>query len=309
MRILIVSQYFAPEINAAANRVHAFAAGLVRRGHDVEVVCEVPHHPVGVVATGYGGRLVDRREMDGARSVTYGSILLPRRTPAVRVLANYVSFGLTGTIVACAVRRADVILASSPPLPVGGWDWRLAVRPAPAVGHGCPRPMAGRRVALGQWARGHCCARLNASSAGCTDPPPRSRSPRSALGSPGRGPRGCGQGGGDHEWDHWGIPGGGRPLSDARSYWANRDDLFRWTYAGNLGMVAGLETAIDAARELGEGFQLVLIGDGSRAERLSNGWPQTCRRPGRVSRRGPAGGGSRADARLGRPARLAGTGT
>jgi glycosyltransferase involved in cell wall biosynthesis len=30
----------------------------------------------------------------------------------------------------------------------------------------------------------------------------------------------------------------------------------------------GLETAIDAARELGEGFQLVLVGDGSRRKEL-----------------------------------------
>lgn len=55
----------------------------------------------------------------------------------------------------------------------------------------------------------------------------------------------------------------------------DRDDLFRWTYAGNLGMVAGLETAIDAARELGEGFQQVLIGDGSRGV-ISKGLPRTC---------------------------------
>ena len=43
---------------------------------------------------------------------------------------------------------------------------------------------------------------------------------------------------------------------------------FRWTYAGNIGLVAGLETAVEAARELGDGFQLVLVGDGQRREQL-----------------------------------------
>jgi len=31
------------------------------------VVCEVPNHPQGVVQPGYGGRLVDRRTVDGMR--------------------------------------------------------------------------------------------------------------------------------------------------------------------------------------------------------------------------------------------------
>ena len=128
MRVLIVSQYFAPEMTAAANRLHAFAAGLVRRGHEVEVVCEVPHHPVGVVAKGYGGRLVDRREMDGA-TVRYVWVhLASSKDSRGSRLANYVSFGFTGTIVACGTRRPDVILASSPPLPVGGVGLAVAAR-------------------------------------------------------------------------------------------------------------------------------------------------------------------------------------
>jgi glycosyltransferase involved in cell wall biosynthesis len=43
---------------------------------------------------------------------------------------------------------------------------------------------------------------------------------------------------------------------------------FRWIYAGNVGLVAGLETAVEAARELGEGFQLVILGTGPRREAL-----------------------------------------
>jgi glycosyltransferase involved in cell wall biosynthesis len=35
-----------------------------------------------------------------------------------------------------------------------------------------------------------------------------------------------------------------------------------WTYAGNVGLAQGLDTAIDAAARLGEGFQLVIVGDG-----------------------------------------------
>ena len=37
-------------------RVQAFAEGLAARGHEVEVVCEVPNHPSGVIAPGYRRR-------------------------------------------------------------------------------------------------------------------------------------------------------------------------------------------------------------------------------------------------------------
>ena len=70
------------------------------------MVCEVPHHPAGVVAKGYGGRFVDRREMDGVE-VRYVWVHLDflEGSRGSR-LVNYASFGFTGTIVACAIRAA-----------------------------------------------------------------------------------------------------------------------------------------------------------------------------------------------------------
>ncbi len=48
MRVLLVSQYYAPEVGATQNRMTAFADGLAARGHRVTVVCEQPNHPQGV---------------------------------------------------------------------------------------------------------------------------------------------------------------------------------------------------------------------------------------------------------------------
>jgi hypothetical protein len=41
VRVLLITQHYAPEVTAAVARVGAFAEGLAERGHDVEVV--VPH--------------------------------------------------------------------------------------------------------------------------------------------------------------------------------------------------------------------------------------------------------------------------
>jgi glycosyltransferase involved in cell wall biosynthesis len=45
-------------------------------------------------------------------------------------------------------------------------------------------------------------------------------------------------------------------------------DRFVWTYAGNLGLAQGLDAAVAAAGKLGDGFQLVLLGEGPREAQL-----------------------------------------
>src|SRR5687768_3448743 len=45
-------------------------------------------------------------------------------------------------------------------------------------------------------------------------------------------------------------------------------DRFVWTYAGNVGIAQGMEAAIAAARELGDGFQLQIVGQGPRLARV-----------------------------------------
>ena len=67
MRVLLFSQYFTPEVTAARARLEAFAEGLAGRGHEVDVVCEVPNHPEGIVRNGFGGRALVRGRLDGFR--------------------------------------------------------------------------------------------------------------------------------------------------------------------------------------------------------------------------------------------------
>jgi glycosyltransferase involved in cell wall biosynthesis len=49
-----------------------------------------------------------------------------------------------------------------------------------------------------------------------------------------------------------------------------RSDEFIWTFAGNIGRAQGLDTAVKAASLLGDGFRLVLLGDGPAKEGLRN---------------------------------------
>ena len=127
MRIMIFSQYFAPEVTAARSRVQPMAQLLAERGHEVEVVCEVPNHPEGIVHEGYRRRPVIRRELDGY-DVRYVWVRTSPVKTTVSRLLFYGTYALMSTIVGSALRRPDVVMVSSPPLPAAAAAAAVAKR-------------------------------------------------------------------------------------------------------------------------------------------------------------------------------------
>ena len=113
MRILLFSQFFPPEIGATQTRMHAFAAGLAARGHDVEVICEIPNHPQGIVHPDYGGRLRQRGLLARSIQQTGDARVAPvsDRDPSDRVGGR----ALLGTRMACrsAGPRQGIALGTS----------------------------------------------------------------------------------------------------------------------------------------------------------------------------------------------------
>lgn len=116
MHILIVSQYFRPEVGATQNRLGTFADGLVERGHTVTVVCEQPNHPAGVFHAGFGRRPL-MSERRGALTVRRTWVAASPRKTTARRLAFYSTFAGGAGALTLAARGADVLFASSPPLP------------------------------------------------------------------------------------------------------------------------------------------------------------------------------------------------
>jgi glycosyltransferase involved in cell wall biosynthesis len=116
VHILIVSQYFRPEVGATQNRLGTFADGLVERGHTVTVVCEQPNHPAGVFHAGFGRRPL-MSERRGALTVRRTWVAASPRKTTARRLAFYSTFAGGAGALTLAARGADVLFASSPPLP------------------------------------------------------------------------------------------------------------------------------------------------------------------------------------------------
>jgi colanic acid biosynthesis glycosyl transferase WcaI len=121
MRILYLSQYFPPEVGATQTRAYEMASHLVRCGHQVTMVTEVPNHPSGIIPPAYRGKLYERAELDGIDVIRVWVKASPQKTFAAR-MAFYGTYMLSASLAGLCLGRGpyDILYATSPPLFVGG---------------------------------------------------------------------------------------------------------------------------------------------------------------------------------------------
>jgi glycosyltransferase involved in cell wall biosynthesis len=266
LRILIITQFFAPEIGATQTRLHSFAEGLAALGHDVRVLCEVPNHPQGVVHKGFAGRPLVRGRMGNFGVNWVWVSTSPEKTTRSRLLF-YGSFTAMAAGVGALLPRPDVVFASSPPLPVGVAAWAVA------AWHRVPWVFDVRdlwpeaAVALGELSNPRMlkmAERLERSLYRHADAITTVTAPfeDSIATKTDRGKISLLPNGTTRFWmDAPNVP------SD-RAGLGLPPDRFVWTYAGNVGPAQGLEAAIDAARLLDDSFKLLVLGEGASRDAL-----------------------------------------
>jgi glycosyltransferase involved in cell wall biosynthesis len=113
VRILFISHYFPPEVNAPASRTHEHCRRWVADGHEVTVLTGVPNHPAGILFAGYRNAWLQEEEIDGIRVIRTWEYLAANAGFLPRIL-NYVLFGLTAILASRRVREPDVIVSTSP---------------------------------------------------------------------------------------------------------------------------------------------------------------------------------------------------
>jgi putative colanic acid biosynthesis glycosyltransferase WcaI len=114
MRFLIITEYFPPEIGATPIRLLSIARELVNAGHIVEVVTSLPNYPTGTIFPGYRGRLYRREHLEGAE--IHRVWVYPALGSGLPRLANYLSFALCAFQGIWRAGPADYIFVESPPL-------------------------------------------------------------------------------------------------------------------------------------------------------------------------------------------------
>ena len=120
MRILYLSQYFPPEVGATQTRAYEMARGLVKAGHQVTMIAEIPNHPSGIIPPQYRGKLYEQANLDGIDVIRVWVKTSPVKSFPAR-MAFYLSYALMGTLAGLFGARGkyDLIYATSPPLFVG----------------------------------------------------------------------------------------------------------------------------------------------------------------------------------------------
>jgi len=120
MHILYLSQYFPPEVGATQTRAYEMAAGLVRAGHRVTMIAEVPNHPSGIIPPEYRRKFYEHSSLDGIEVLRVWVKASPVKTFRHR-MAFYLSYMLMAIFAGLflAHKKYEMIYATSPPLFVG----------------------------------------------------------------------------------------------------------------------------------------------------------------------------------------------
>jgi colanic acid biosynthesis glycosyl transferase WcaI len=132
MKILVLTHYYPPEVNAPASRLSEHARVWAEVGHEVTVVTCVPNHPNGRAYPGYRNRLWQEEERDGVRVIRLWTWLAANEGFLPRI-SNYVSYLLSVLVWMWRLPKADVVLSTSPQFFCGLAGWLLKRRRRPWV--------------------------------------------------------------------------------------------------------------------------------------------------------------------------------
>lgn len=113
MKILFLSHYFPPEVNAPATRTYEHCARWVKHGHEVTVVTCNPNHPRGELFPGYRNRWWSVEQQDGIKVIRLLTLLSANKGFGLRTL-NYIWFAVMCVLCCWRFRRPDVVISTSP---------------------------------------------------------------------------------------------------------------------------------------------------------------------------------------------------
>ncbi len=119
MKLLILSQYFPPEVGAPQNRLYELAALLNKSGVEVTVLTAMPNYPQMEIYEAYKNKAYMFEEMNGLK-VHRSKIFVSKNKSIINRLRNYFSFVISSARVGNKkLGNFDFLMCESPPLFLG----------------------------------------------------------------------------------------------------------------------------------------------------------------------------------------------
>ena len=115
--IVIISNYYPPEMGAAANRIKNLAEGLKDKGNKVTVICPLPNYPKGKIFEKYSGKFFVEEVMNQITVKRYWIFPSKSKNAIVR-LFSMLSFASSFwfSFFNLLRKKPDVFIIQSPPL-------------------------------------------------------------------------------------------------------------------------------------------------------------------------------------------------
>lgn len=119
MKLLILTQYFPPEVGAPQNRLYELALRLRSKGIDISVLTAMPNYPQMVVHKEYKGKCYCKEDINGLK-IHRSWIYVSNSKSIIPRLLNYFSFVFSSLWFGLfKIKKQDVLLVESPPLFLG----------------------------------------------------------------------------------------------------------------------------------------------------------------------------------------------
>lgn len=118
MRVLLLTNYWPPEIGAASHLYYELSQELVSRGHQVTVLTGFPRYNIREIPRQYRGKLALWEDQNGVRVRRVKTLHPPQQSTVLRCIGHFLlalAYGASGL----GLGRPDVLLMYSPPLPMG----------------------------------------------------------------------------------------------------------------------------------------------------------------------------------------------
>lgn len=119
MKILILTQYFPPEVGAPQNRLFELALRLRAKGLEVTILTAMPNYPAMEIHSSYRGKRMLKESINDL-TVFRSSIFVSKSRKLVPRLLNYFSFVFSSMFTGIVrIPKHDFVLCESPPLFLG----------------------------------------------------------------------------------------------------------------------------------------------------------------------------------------------
>lgn len=116
-KIVIISNYYPPEMGAAANRIKNLAEALFAEGNEVTVVCPLPNYPKGEILEGYKNRFSVEENRNGILVKRYWLFSSNSKNSIIRILSMLsFAFTLWGSVFSVYKKKPNLFIVQSPPL-------------------------------------------------------------------------------------------------------------------------------------------------------------------------------------------------